>query len=435
LPVTPTRRVALEVLARAGRGGRLDVAFDAAVRPLPPQDRRWLHELVYGVSRLRGRLDHRLARHLRQPIDEMAPALADLLRLGAYQILHMRSVPPYAAVSQTVDQARELGGRGAASLANAVLRKLSNEGESPAHFPDPRTDPTGYLSTWGSHPTWLIERWLQRWPWEQVAALVESNNRQPPLSVVPLNASAGEALSRLSRAGVQAREVGRGSGALEVVDDSSPASALAALGAAVVQDPGAALVVAYADPPEGSRIADLCAAPGGKTLGLARGARWVVAADPALVRLRMVRENLARTGVAAHLVVARAEKPPLREADVVLLDVPCTGTGTLRRHPDARWRLTPDEVGRMARLQARLLDGAARLVPSGGLLVYSTCTLEREENQDQVAGFLEAHPDFRVEATHSVDPELLAEGCLEVLPQRTGFDGAFAARMRRVSTP
>jgi 16S rRNA (cytosine967-C5)-methyltransferase len=435
LAVTTARRVALEVLGRTGRGGRLDIAFDAAVRPLPPQDRRWLHELVYGVSRLRGRLDHRLARHLRRPIDEMPPALADLLRLGAYQILHMRSVPPYAAVSQTVDQARELGGRGAASLANAVLRKLSNEGESPAHFPDPRSDPAGYLSTWGSHPRWLVERWLARWPWEEVAALVDANNRQPPLSVVPLDGARGEALARLSAAGIQAREAGRGSGALEVTDDAGPSAALAALGAAVVQDPGAALVVAYADAPEGSRIADLCAAPGGKTLGLGRHARWVVAADSSLPRLRLVRENLVRTGSRAHLVLARAEAPPLLEADLVLLDVPCSGTGTLRRHPDARWRLGPDDIGRMARLQARLLRGAARVVPSGGLLVYSTCTLEPEENQDQVGGFLAAHPDFRLEATGAVAAELLSGGCLEVLPQRTGFDGAFAARMRRVAGP
>jgi 16S rRNA (cytosine967-C5)-methyltransferase len=433
LLVTPSRQAALEILGRAGRGGRLDLAFDAAARSLSAQDRRWLHELVYGVSRLRGRLDHRLAAHLRRPIDEMAPALADLLRLGAYQILYMRSVPPYAAVSQTVEQARELGGRGAASLANAVLRKLSNEGESPAHFPDPRRDPVGYLTTWGSHPPWLIERWLARWPWEQVAALVELDNRQPPLYLAPLDASPSEALARLSAAGVQAREAGRGSGALEVTDETGPTQALAALGAAVVQDPGAALVVRYADVPAGSRVADLCAAPGGKTLGLTGTARWVLAADSSLPRLRLVRDNLRRTGRAAGLVVARAEAPPLREADLVLLDVPCSGTGTLRRHPDARWRLSPDEIGRMARLQARIVEGAARAVPPGGLLVYSTCALEREENQDQVARFLAAHPDFRVEATSAVDAELLDQGCLEVLPQSTGFDGAFAARLRRSS--
>jgi 16S rRNA (cytosine967-C5)-methyltransferase len=421
------------VLGRTGRGGRLDLAFDAAARALPPRERRWLHELVYGVSRLRGRLDHLLARQLRQPLDQMAPALADALRMGAYQILHMRSVPDYAAVSQTVDQARELGGKGAASLANAVLRKLANDGERPAHFPDLRSDPSGYLSTWGSHPPWLVERWLARWPVEDVATLVEMNNRRPPLAVVPLELSPQEGIARLGAAGIQARAAGWGSRALEVVDDATPSGALAALGAAVVQDPGASLVIVYADADGVSTVADLCAAPGGKTLQLGKGADWLLAADASLTRLRLVRENLRRTGRAAHLVVARAEVPPLRRADLVLLDVPCTGTGTLRRHPDARWRLTPDDVGRMARVQARILAGAATVVSPGGLLVYSTCTLEPEENQDRIGRFLMDHPDFRLEPTAAVDASLVSGGYLEVLPWQTGFDGAFAARLRRSS--
>jgi 16S rRNA (cytosine967-C5)-methyltransferase len=291
-------------------------------------------------------------------------------------------------------------------------------------------DPVGHLTTWGSHPRWLVERWLVRWSWEDVLALVELDNRAPPLVVMPLDLSADEAVERLGEAGVSAREVGHGTGAVEVTGDASPSQVLQ-LVSAVVQDPGAALVPLYADAPEGGLIADLCAAPGGKTLALTRGGAYVLAADRSPRRLRILRENLARTGRRAGTVVALAEAPPLRRADLVLLDVPCTGTGTLRRHPDARWRLKPWDIERMAGVQARILDGAQVVVPEGGLLVYSTCTLEPEENEEQVAEFLSRHGDFRLEPTGSVEPALMEGGSLRVLPQRTGFDGSFAARLRR----
>ena len=144
--------------------------------------------------------------------------------------------------------------------------------------------------------------------------------------------------------------------------------------------------------------------------------------------------NVVRTGLPVALVVARAEQPPIRHAPVVLLDVPCTGTGTLRRHPDARWRLTPEHPAVLARVQERMLEGAASVVPAGGLLVYSTCTLEPEENQERVDAFLERHPEFRSEPTNTVDPTHIdMAGRLAVLPWKTGFDGAFAARLRRAS--
>jgi 16S rRNA (cytosine967-C5)-methyltransferase len=224
--------------------------------------------------------------------------------------------------------------------------------------------------------------------------------------------------------------VGRGTAAVELTSRASPGEVLAVIEAAV-QDAGAALVPVYADPPRGARAADLCAAPGGKTLALTRTASYVFAADRSPARLRLLRDNLRRTGRHAGVVAARAEAPPLRSMEFVLLDGPCTGTGTLRRHPDARWRLRPEDVGKLAAVQAAMLDAAAEIVPPGGLLVYSTCTLEREENQEQITRFLARHPAFRLEPGGALEPGLLDGGYLEVLPHRTGFDGAFAARMRR----
>ena len=148
--------------------------------------------------------------------------------------------------------------------------------------------------------------------------------------------------------------------------------------------------------------------------------------------MQLVRENLARVGGPVGMVVADARTPPIASADVVLLDVPCTGTGTLRRHPDGRWRLLPDQVGELAGVQKGMLDSAEALVPPGGLLIYSTCTLEPEENERQVKAFLGSHADFEAAPTEAVPPRYLTEdGFLMVLPQDFGFDGSFAARLRR----
>jgi 16S rRNA (cytosine967-C5)-methyltransferase len=203
---------------------------------------------------------------------------------------------------------------------------------------------------------------------------------------------------------------------------------------AVIQDPGANLVVQYADVPEGAKVADLCAAPGGKALAMGDRPVYTLAADRSEPRLHMVRDNARRTGRPLGLVVADARRPPVRGADVILLDAPCSGTGTLQRKPDARWRLEPSSLSGLVDLQRELLDAAAAVVPEGGLLVYSTCSLEPEENEEQVDGFLGRHASFRLDATDAV-PSRFRDGLgrLSVTPQRTGFDGAFAARLRRAS--
>jgi len=265
---------------------------------------------------------------------------------------------------------------------------------------------------------------------------VRLNNEQPRLHLLPLAGGADDAVARLAAVGIAARPVA-GTRSVELEVGADPVAALAAFpGAlpAIVQDPAASLVVEYVAPERGARVADLCAAPGGKALALAARGSSVLAADRSPARLRLLVANVARTGLPVAVVVARAERPPLRTVPVVLLDVPCTGTGTFRRHPDARWRLRPEDPASLARVQDGILEGGAAVVPPGGLLVYSTCTLEPEENRERVDAFLRRHPDFLLEPTDAVDPmHLDAEGLLTVLPWKTGFDGAFAARLRRGS--
>jgi 16S rRNA (cytosine967-C5)-methyltransferase len=214
------------------------------------------------------------------------------------------------------------------------------------------------------------------------------------------------------------------------VSDLSPARCLE-LVEGFIQDPAASLVCRYAAPAPGDRIADLCAAPGGKALYLARHAPYLLAMDPSWARLRVLRENVERVGLPVGIVQGRAEAPPVRGVELTVLDVPCTGTGTLRRHPDARWRLTPDAPQRLARVPRRMLNGAAMVVPPGGVLLYGTCSLEPEENGAVVEDFLREHPEFATSPPDVEPLEIEENGWLEVLPQRTGFDGAFAARLRR----
>lgn len=426
------RGVAYRVVRACTRGQRLDRALNTRAGGLPPRDRHWVHALVYGVARLRGRLDFTIARHARRGIERLDPGVLDLLRMGAYQLHYMEGVPSYAAVSTTVELARAAGARKAAGLINAVLRASARAGPPADAFPSPETDLEGHFTHWHSHPRWLVRRWLARWGASGTEALLRHDNRIPALFFRPVGVGVEPALDRLRAGGVTATDAGLGSGCARLPAGTDPARVLEAV-PGVIQDPAAALVARYADPPPDAIVADLCAAPGGKALVLSERAGFVVAADLSPPRLKLVTESASRIRARVGAVVADAGAVPLRRADLVLLDAPCSGTGTLARRPDARWRLAEADPGSLAEVQSRLLSGASRAVPPGGLLVYSTCTLEPEENDEVVEGFLSQHPEFSLEAPADMDPRVLDDrGHLRALPQRTGFDGAFAARMRRV---
>ncbi len=400
---------------------------------LPPRDRAFVHELTYGTTRLRGRLDHLIGRFLDRGVASLDPKVLEVLRLGAYQALYMDAVPSFAAVSESVDQVRQVAGPRPAGLVNAVLRRVAEAGDGPELFPDPATDPVSFLATWGSHPRWLLDRWLRRVSFSEALALVEHDNRRPPTFLMSLELDVRRTLEHLGQVGIEADVVWDEPACVRLAPGTAPGAALGAVPASIIQDPAAGLVARYADLPAGTDVADLCAAPGGKAMALAGEGRRVLAADLSAPRLELVRQNAARTGRGVHCVVADALRPPLASMDAVLLDAPCSGTGTLARHPDARWRLSPDDIGRFAHLQGRMLDAAAAVVRRGGWLVYSTCTLEPEENEDRVEAFLDRHSGFRMEATEAVPRRWLdGAGRLVVTPVVGGHDGAFAARMRRI---
>ncbi|MEJ2679603.1 MAG: hypothetical protein P8174_11090, partial [Gemmatimonadota bacterium] len=318
---------------------------------------------------------------------------------------------------------------------NGVLMALARRSEPPA-FPVPDADPAGYLTAWGSHPRWLVERWLARYGTREATALVAWNNARPDVFLRPLGMDPAEGAAALAAVGIQAVAE---NGLVRLAAGADVRRAVAAV-PAVVQDPGAARVGALAASVARGRVADLCAAPGGKGLALAHApdVRYLLAADRSARRLRRVRENADRVAgqlgrpLPLGLVVADARRPPLAMADTVLLDVPCTGTGTFRRHPDARWRIEPADLAALVALQRDMLDAAAGIVSPGGVLVYATCSLEPEENDEQVDAFLARNPAFEPAPGRIVGDSMNGSDRLVVLPQRDGMDGAFAACLRRV---
>ncbi len=419
--VTPSRTCALNLLEQVDRGHRLDLAWELVASSLEQQDRRWVHEAVFGAIRLRGRLDHLLDTHLHRGLSSVPIPLLRALRLGAYQILYMQSVPTYAAVSQATTQASAIGGSKGAGLVNAVLRAVADGGADSARFPGFAEDPVGYLSSWGSHPSWLVERWLRRFGATKARTIVDSGNRVPELYLRPVGVEVALAAQTLRTEGVEVSDGPKGARTLKLPPQVNPAVVLQAV-PGIIQDPAAAATTDFVRVSEGERVADLCAAPGGKGVALIDSGAWLVGLDRSLERLERMQESLRRLGLSERLVVARGEAPPLRDVDTVLVDAPCTGTGTLARHPDARWRLKPESPAKMASVQFQILAGAATIVRPGGLLIYSTCTLEVEENEGVVESFLGTHPDFALDE---------GEAFLNLLPGMRSSDGAFAARMRR----
>lgn len=428
------RRAALDILSQVRAGRPLDVALDGALRALDEDDRRLAHEMAAGVLRRQQALDARLAALVTRDWAKVPPRLQDLLRLGAYQLVVLDRVPAHAAVDTSVSLAREEGGPRAGGFVNAVLRRLGAQPELMAPGADGAANPADAeaLARRHSHPLWLVERWVRRFGPEDARRLLEWNDRRPRLVLQPARASAAALEQRWRAAGIAAEPAAFGAG---LVTDRRRPEELPGFseGAFLVQDPAQALLAWYADLPAGATVYDAAASPGGKTIALGHEARVVVAGDVSRLRVERLVRNLERAGSGReHAIVADARRPPVRPVDAVLLDAPCLGTGTFARHPDARSRVTPEALERLAAAQAGLLESLAGVVGPGGLLIYSTCSLEPEENELQVERFLARHAEFGREPSETFPAALLSEkGDMTILPHRHEMDGAFAARLRR----
>ena len=436
------RELAMQVLQRVHvEDAYANVALAEVLREvqLPERDRRFLTELVYGVTKAGASLDYMIGCYVAD-IRKAQPAIRELLRLGLYQIFCMDRVPPSAACNTAVELAKKHGRRGADSFVNGVLRAALREPERAA-FPEGRDAHALSLRTW--HPKWMVERWMRTYGYERTEELCRCNNTSAPLSVRvnTLRTNRDALMEQLTAAGAQVR-------ASAWVPDGIVLAAHGALdelaplreGRAQVQDESSMLVAHVLAPEPGMTVIDACAAPGRKTTHIAQRMEnrgRILAFDIYEEKIRRIERNAKRLGIsiieaamrdAREIGAAYAE-----EADRVLVDAPCSGLGVLRRKPDARWKKSVRDAKPLPSLQRDILASAARAVKHGGILVYSTCTMEECENAAVVRAFLETHADFALEETGAFLPmRKTAERMVQIMPETDGPDGFFIARMRRL---
>ncbi len=403
-----------------------------------PEVSRRAVDYVAGVTRQKRWLDFLLGAFVRGRLDGLDPELLQVLRIGAYDLV-IRETAPHAAVNESVEAAKDVLHRGAGNLANGVLRALDRARRA-GTLPEPDSgDPADDLAVRFSHPTWTVRRWLARWGEDATRRFLAASNAPGAftLRLPPGPDARADALGRLDDLGVHA-EPSPWSDDFVAVDRLQPVlrSGLLDDGTVAVQDVAAGLVVQVLAPEAGERVLDAAAAPGGKAVYAAQrmGDRGEVAAlDLSEAKVGLIAGAARRHGlsivrpVKADLTTWPGDGP----FDRVVLDAPCSGTGVLAKRADLRWRRSPEGLAELAELQDRLLDAAARHVRPGGLLVYSTCSVEPEENDDRVAAFLGRHPEFSVEPIGSLVPEAFVDGDVyRALPHVHGTDGAFAARLR-----
>ena len=441
---TLVRSAVVEWLNRIEVGGAyVDEFGEEADLEGDARARRQATEYVAGITRWRRWLDFLLADFYRGRYDSMEPLLRQILRLGLYDLLFL-DTPPHAALNEAVELAKRKVRPGAAGLVNGMLRNLHRQRKS---LPEPSTgDAAEDLAIAHSHPTWMVRRWLGRYGREETEALLQWNNARPTygLRVNGLRKEKADIEARLKEEDVSWERSAYFSDFLRLHRlQTVIRGGWIEKGWCAVQDESAGGVVRLLDPRPGEHVLDACAAPGGKTIYAAERMRdqgLIRAVDVDEQRLVRLRENAARHELriveieAADLrTIARREEQP--QADRVLVDVPCTGLGVLSKRADLRWRREPGDLEELPRLQADLLEAASRLVKPDGILVYSTCTTEPEENEKVVQAFLKAHPSFSVEAASDfVSPELVTPGGFYATrPQRHRMDGAFGVRLRRAS--
>lgn len=446
---TDPRFLAWQVLRRVEGGAHADVLLGRALSDadLSPADRALAVRLVYGTLAWQLYLDHLLAGFSHRPLAELDPAILVLLRMALFQICFLDRVPAFAAVDTAVQLAKRHQHGAATGLVNAVLRRAA-QGWKGVPLPARERDLAGYLSVRYSHPRWIVEAWLNQFGPEETEQLLLANNEPCPtaLRVNRLRTSREHLLQLLQESGASA-QAGIYSPDAVIVSGVDPVShPLHAEGLYSIQGEAAQLVSYLVAPKPDEAILDVCAAPGGKTTHLAelmsnRGR--VVAVDSNSRGIDHLRRECHRLGIAiveTHVADARTWAPPKQQSfDRVLLDAPCSGLGTLRQHPEIRWRRTPESVRSLSQLQRELLEQAASWVRPGGLLVYATCTLLRQENEEVVDDFLARRRDFSLIAPGDEIPPfartLLDErGTFRTSPHRQGLDGFFAVRLRR-STP
>lgn len=412
---------------------------------MSPRDRALFNALVYGVLRWRGRLDWMIGQFSKTPLHRIDRPVLNILRLGAFQIAFLDRVPVSAAVHTSVELVKSISAPWVVRFANAVLRNLAR-GHTSLSMPEPKTDPVRAISVEKSFPEWLIKRWLNRFGYDETAALCDAVNAIPPITVrtQTLRTDRNTLMASLRDHAVRVETSLYAPDGIDVWTLKQPLQALKPFhdGWFQVQDAAAQLVSLFVDPKPGESILDACAGLGGKTGHLAQlmnGTGTVEAADRDWGKLDRLTSEMKRLAIACVKPVPHdwrdgpTDRGPF---DRVLLDAPCSGLGVLRRNPDAKWTVSESGLKKHQKRQRRFLSHAAAGVRPGGLLVYAVCSTETEETGAVVDRFLQEHSDFSIDRAPGriagkACRTLTPEGYLLTLPHRHGMDGFFAARLRR----
>lgn len=440
------RGTAVKILNRVERtDSYLDKVLDNELRStdLADVDKGLLTEIVHGVLRWQNRLDWVLNGFSHGNFAKSEINVKNTLRVALYQILFLDRIPHPAAVNEGVEFIKRIRGDKPAGLVNAVLRNIIRNIDG-IRYPPPGEDPVQYLSVYYSHPHWMVKRWLARFGEEDTKKLLAAGNERPALSlrINKLKTEPGLFLRELEQQGIAYT----GSGHVDYFVKVKSLSRIGEMGLFrggmfTIQDESAALPCLLLAPKPGQRVLDLCAAPGGKTTNMAeimRNEGEIVAIDKYEVKLNQIRASCERLGLRnVTLLAADTSTLEIEPADRVLLDAPCSGLGVLAKKPDIKWKRDVSDLMQLTRIQTALIDNAARLVKPGGVLVYSTCTTEPEENQEIVKGFLARHPEFSLESAAAfVSHDLVSpEGFVETFPHRHAMDGSFAARLVKTPQP
>jgi 16S rRNA (cytosine967-C5)-methyltransferase len=440
---TGVRGLAVKILNRVERtDAYLEKLLDNELKTaeLNGPDKALLYEIVHGVTRWQGRLDWILNGFYKGQFSKAIPNLKNGLRVALYQILFLDRIPDHAAVNEAVEFVKKLQGQKPADLTNAILRNIIRN-KNAIRYPEPNDDLIGYLTAYYSHPAWMVKRYVERFGREETEKLLNANNDKPYLTLrvnaiktdIPTFQSLLEKVNLKYRPGKFLEEFVQLQNLTNIT-----AWEYYQKGYFNIQDESAGLAVRLLDVHPGMNVLDMCAAPGGKTayLGsLMKNTGNITAIDRYEGRLKLVQKNNDRLGLT---IVSTIESDALEfEAepfDRVLADVPCSGTGTLSKKPDIKWKKDIFDLRKLAEMQLKLLSKASTLVKQGGVVVYSTCSIEPEENYEIVKKFLESHPNFKFEsAKGKVSDNLVDEnGCVQTFPHKNLMDGAFAAKLIRI---
>jgi len=444
------RQLASEILLKVdSQKAYADILLDRTLKTarLSERDRALLTELIYGTLRWRGKIDARLSQQLSRSLTDTDAFVRNLLRVAVYQLFFLDKIPDYAAVNEAVELAKHQRGNKNAGFVNGVLRNLLRQKQNPTK--SKADDPSvSALAADYSHPEWLVKRWIDEFGRGEAGALMLANNQRSPLVLRAnrLKSSRDKLLVRLLSQGIAASATPwspdgimlESCGAVENLPGFAE-------GLFQVQGESSQLVAQLLAPSAGERILDACAAPGGKTTHIAelmKDTGELIALDNSARGGERIRENIARLDLHS-IQVTRADTTKKLSGklsviyDRILVDAPCSGLGTLRSHPEIKWQRQEADIRRLSGLQSKILERLASYLKPGGVLVYSTCTLSREENELIVEAFLPAHKEFELEDAARYLPaaakHMVCGSYFQALPQRDNTDGFFAARLRKVS--